>query len=295
VAVTAPATELVTSLADAYATCITLAKSHYENFPVASFFLPQKIRRDLYVAYAFCRHTDDLGDEAKGDRLRLLANWEQELLRVYGGQPTHPIMIALQDVVRRFEIPIEPFRKLIKANRMDQGRVRFETHDDLVRYCEHSAVPVGQIVLYLLSDQSEESMLLSSSTCIALQLSNFWQDVSRDFAMNRVYLPSEDMVRFGVTEHDLACATSNQALKDLLRFEVCRTQELFENGLPLIDRIHGRMKLGVALFSKSGIRVLSAIRGCDYDVLAKRPTVPALRKAWLVLSTVARLAVVNRP
>ena len=294
-AVTAPATELVTSLADAYATCIALAKSHYENFPVASFFLPQKIRRDLYVAYAFCRHTDDLGDEAKGDRLRLLANWEQELLRVYGGQPTHPIMIALQDVVRRFEIPIEPFRKLIKANRMDQGRVRFETHDDLVRYCEHSAVPVGQIVLYLLSDQSEESMLLSSSTCIALQLSNFWQDVSRDFAMNRVYLPREEMAMFGVAESDLARTAASPALKDLLRFEVARTQELFEKGFPLVERVHGRMKLDIALFSKGGLRVLSAIRGCDYDVLAKRPTVPAWRKIWMVLSTATRLAILKHP
>lgn len=294
-AVTARATGLVPSLADAYAACVALAESHYENFSVASRLLPQEIRRDLYVVYAFCRHTDDLGDEATGDRLALLADWERELVHVYGGQPTHPIMVALQDVVRRFEIPDEPFRKLIQANRMDQGHVRFETHDDLIRYCEHSAVPVGQMVLYLLRDRSVESRMLSDATCTALQLANFWQDVARDFAMDRVYLPREDMIRFGVAESDLARARASPAFKNLLRFEVGRTQELFENGLPLVDRVHGRMKLDIALFSKGGLQVLSAIRGRDYDVLAKRPTVPALRKLWLALSTAARLAVLQRP
>ena len=294
-AVTARATGLVPSLADAYATCVALAESHYENFSVASRLLPQEIRRDLYVVYAFCRHTDDLGDEATGDRLALLADWERELAHVYGGQPTHPIMVALQDVVRRFEIPDEPFRKLIQANRMDQGHVRFETHDDLIRYCEHSAVPVGQMVLYLLRDRSAESRMLSDATCTALQLANFWQDVARDFAMDRVYLPREDMIRFGVAESDLARARASPAFKNLLCFEVGRTQELFENGLPLVDRVHGRMKLDIALFSKGGLQVLSAIRGRDYDVLAKRPTVPALRKLWLALSTAARLAVLQRP
>lgn len=292
---TAPATGLVTSLAEAYAICVALTKSHYENFPVASRFLPQKIRRDLCVVYAFCRHTDDLGDEAEGDRLALLADWEQQLLRIYNGQPAHPIMIALQDVVQRFDIPVEPFRKIIQANRMDQGRVRFETHDDLVRYCEHSAMPVGQIVLFLIPDRSPESKVLSDVTCTALQLANFWQDVARDFAMNRVYLPREEMAMFGVAESDLARTAASPALKDLLRFEVARTQELFEKGFPLVERVHGRMKLDIALFSKGGLRVLSAIRGCDYDVLAKRPTVPAWRKIWMVLSTATRLAILKHP
>jgi squalene synthase HpnC len=295
VALTAQAAGLVPSLADAYAFCAALAQSHYENFSVASRLLPQELRRDLYVIYAFCRHTDDLGDEATGDRLALLTDWERELVHIYGGQPTHPIMVALQDVVRRFEIPDEPFRKLIQANRMDQGRVRFEAHDDLVRYCEHSAVPVGQMVLYLLTDRSAESKILSGATCTALQLANFWQDVARDFAMDRVYLPHEDMIRFGVAESDLARTAASPALKNLLRFEVGRTQELFEKGLPLVDRVHGRMKLGIALFSKGGLRVLSSIRDCDYDVLEKRPTVPALRKIWLTLSTAARLAILKRP
>jgi squalene synthase HpnC len=295
VAVTFRATGPIPSLEEAYATCTAIAEGHYENFSFASRLLPQEMRQDLYVIYAFCRHTDDLGDEAAGDRLALLADWERELVHVYGGEPKHPIMIALQDVVRRFGIPDEPFRKLIQANRMDQGRVRFGTYEELATYCEHSAAPVGQMVLYLLRDESAESRVLSDATCTALQLANFWQDVARDFAMDRVYIPQEDMVRFGVAESDLAHRSASPAFKNLLRFEVGRAQELFEKGLPLTDRVEGRMKLDIALFSKGGLRVLEAIRARDYDVLAKRPTVPALRKLWLALTTVVRLAILKRP
>ena len=150
-------------------------------------------------------------------------------------------------------------------------------------------------MLYLLRDHSAESQALSNATCTALQLANFWQDVARDFAMDRVYIPQEDMLRFGVAESDLALAKAGPAFKNLLRFEVGRAQELFEEGLPLVDRIDGRMKLDIALFSKGGLRVLEAIRDREYDVLSKRPTVPALRKLWLALSTVVRLAVLKRP
>jgi squalene synthase HpnC len=295
VAVTFRATGPTPSLEEAYATCTAIAEGHYENFSIASRLLPHDIRQYLYVIYAFCRHTDDLGDETAGDRLTLLADWERDFVHVYGGEPRHPIMIALQDVVRRFGISDEPFRKLIQANRMDQGRVRFETYEDLVTYCEHSATPVGQMVLYLLGDRTSESSALSDATCTALQLANFWQDVARDFAMDRVYIPQEDMIRFGVAESDLARGSASPAFKNLLRFEVGRAQELFESGLPLVDRVGGRMKLDIALFSKGGLRVLEAIRARDYDVLANRPTVPALRKLWLGLSTAARLAILKRP
>ena len=294
-AATVRATGPTPSLEEAYAACTAIAEGHYENFSIASRLLPQDLRQSIYAIYAFCRRTDDLGDEVQGDRLALLADWERELVHVYGGQPKDPIMVALQDVVRRFDIPDEPFRKLIQANRMDQGHVRFETYDELRDYCEHSATPVGQMVLYLLRDHSAESQALSNATCTALQLANFWQDVARDFAMDRVYIPQEDMLRFGVAESDLALAKAGPAFKNLLRFEVGRAQELFEEGLPLVDRIDGRMKLDIALFSKGGLRVLEAIRDREYDVLSKRPTVPALRKLWLALSTVVRLAVLKRP
>ena len=277
------------SLEDAYAYCASMAKGHYENFTVASLLLPKGLRPYFHAVYAFCRRTDDLGDEAAGDRLSLLDAWERELVHVYGGHPTDPIMVALQDVVRRFEIPDEPFRLLIQANRMDQGEVRFETYEELQHYCEHSANPVGRMVLYLFGDTTEESRRLSDATCTALQLTNFWQDVRRDYEAGRVYIPREDMARFGVTEQDLALPRGTPAFKNLLRFEVGRAQELFEEGLPLVDRVQGRAKLDIALFSQGGMRVLDAIRERDYDVLRKRPTVSKPRKLWLALTTSVRL------
>ena len=227
--------------------------------------------------------------------MALLSQWEADLVHVYGGNPTHPIMVALQDVVRRFDIPEDPFRRLIKANRMDQGKVRFQTYSDLIQYCEHSATPVGRMVLYVIGDTTEESHKLSDATCTALQLANFWQDVRRDYAMGRIYIPLEDMEQFGYTEQELARNVSNNAFRNLLRYEVARAQELFEQGLPLVDRLEGRVKLDIALFSKGGMRVLDAIRERDYDVLSKRPTVPTTRKLWLAATTSARLALRRRP
>ena len=291
---TVRATGPAPTLDEAYAHCAAIAQGHYENFSVASLLLSKGLRPAFHAVYAYCRHTDNLGDEAEGDRLAQLDDWERELVRVYGGQPTDPIMVALQDVVRRYAIPDEPFRKLIQANRMDQARVRFETFAEVQEYCAYSANPVGRMVLYLLGDSTEESGRLSDLTCTALQLANFWQDVKRDHIAGRVYLPREDMERFGVTEQDLAMPKASPAFKNLLRFEVGRAQELFEEGLPLVDRLHGRLKLDIALFSKGGIRVLEAIKARDYDVLAGRPTVPTSRKLWLALTTALRLALGRR-
>jgi squalene synthase HpnC len=204
-------------------------------------------------------------------------------------------MVALQDVVRRFDIPEEPFRRLIRANRLDQGNVRFQTYDDLLDYCSLSATPVGEMVLYVIGDASEESRRLSDATCTALQLANFWQDVRRDYEMGRIYIPLEDMAQFGYTEEDLAANVSNNAFRNLLHYEVARAQELFDEGLPLVGRLEGRMKLDIALFSKGGMRVLDAIRERDYDVLTKRPTVTAARKLWLAATTSARLTLRGRP
>jgi squalene synthase HpnC len=283
------------SLDEAYAACEAIAKGRYENFSVVTLFLPRSLRPYFNAVYAFCRHTDDLGDEANGDRLTLLDEWEQELDSVYAGTPTEPIMVALQDVVQRFGSSDEPFRKLIEANRMDQAKVRFQTYDDLLHYCEHSATPVGRMVLSLLGDDSAESRRLSDATCTALQLANFWQDVARDHAMGRIYLPLEDMQSFGYTEDELARYEANQAFRNLMRFQVQRAQDLFKRGLPLVQRLNGRVRLDVALFSKGGMHVLEAIHQQDYDVLSHRPTVSTLRKLWLTLTTAVRLAVLRRP
>ncbi len=301
------------SLAESYAYCADLARSHYENFTVISRFTPRRHRSALEAIYAFCRHTDDLGDEAAGDRLTLLDEWDAELSRALtpassAGQapalsqgergpegPTHPIMVALQDVVRRCRIPEEPFRKLIEANRMDQGSGRFETYGDVLHYCDHSANPVGRMVLHVLGAATEENVRLSDATCTALQLANFWQDVARDYAMGRIYIPLEDMRAFGCTEGQIADGVADGAFRDLMRFEVDRAQALFEEGLPLATRLSGRARLAVALFSRGGLRVLDAIRNQGYDVLSNRPTVTRSRKMWLILSTAARLTVLRRP
>ena len=285
------------SLAESYAYCADLARSHYENFTVVSRFTPRQHRPALEAVYAFCRHTDDLGDEAAGDRLALLDAWEAELDRAFAcaGEPTHPIMAALRDTIRRAQIPEEPFRKLIEANRMDQGPGRFETYADVLHYCDHSANPVGRMVLHVLGEASDENVRLSDATCTALQLANFWQDVARDYAMGRVYIPLEDMRAFGCAEEQIVSGVADRAFRDLMRFEVDRAQALFEEGLPLAARLNGRARLAVALFSKGGMRVLDAIRKQDYDVLSRRPVVTRSRKLWLILSTAARLSVLRRP
>ena len=283
------------SLAESYAYCGDLARSHYENFTVISRFTPRRHRPALEAVYAFCRHTDDLGDEAQGDRLAQLDEWEAELTLAYSGEPTHPIMVALQDTIRRAQMPEELFRKLIEANRMDQGTGRFETYADVLHYCDHSANPVGRMVLHVLGEATEENVRLSDATCTALQLANFWQDVARDYAMGRIYIPLEDVRAFGCTEEQLANGVADRAFRDLMRFEVDRAQALFEEGLPLAARLSGRARLAIALFSKGGMRVLDAIRRQDYDVLRERPVVTRSRKLWLILSTAARLAVLRRP
>ena len=277
-------------LDEAYAHCERLARSHYENFTVGSLLLPRGVRPYLYAVYAFCRHTDDLGDEVPGDRLAHLGEWEEALSQAYGGRPSHPILVALQNTIRRFDIPETPFRKLIQANRMDQGQVRFPTYHDLLHYCDHSANPVGRMVLHVLGDRSEESHRLSDATCTALQLANFWQDVKRDYDAGRVYLPLEDMERFGYSEADLAAGVVNDNLRELMAFEVDRAQGLFEQGYALIERLEGRFKLDIALFTKGGMSILDSIRRQDYDVLTDRPIVTPGRKLWLMASTALRLA-----
>ena len=289
------ATATPPSLTESYAYCADLARSHYENFTVISRFTPRQHRPALEAVYAFCRHTDDLGDEASGDRLALLNEWEAELSLAYSGEPAHPIMVALQDTIRRAQIPEELFRKLIEANRMDQGAGRFETYDDVLHYCDHSANPVGRMVLHVLGSATEENVPLSDATCTALQLANFWQDVARDYAIGRIYIPLEDMRAFGCTEEQIAQGVADKAFRDLMHFEVDRAQALFEEGLPLATRLSGRAKLAIALFSKGGMRVLGAIRKQDYDVLRERPVVTRSRKVWLIISTAARLTLLRRP
>ena len=281
-------------LAPAYRECIALARSHYENFTVAGRFLPKRLLPHVAAIYAYCRGVDDLGDEAAGDRLALLDAWEADLEQAYAGTPTAPHLQALQHTIRAFAIPPEPFRKLITANRMDQTQSRYATFADVLHYCEHSANPVGFLYLLLFGYDDEERRRLSDATCTALQLANFWQDVRRDWDKGRVYLPLEDMERFGYTEEELAEGVYNQAFRNLMAWEVERAQALFEQGLPLVESLEGTARLHVKLFSLGGMRVLDAIRAQGYDVLSKRPVVSGRRKAWLLAKTYLGMKLTRR-
>jgi squalene synthase HpnC len=233
--------------------------------------------------YAYCRGVDDLGDEAEGDRLALLDGWEAELRRCYDGDAHRPAFVALQETIRRFDIPPEPFLRLIEANRMDQRVSRYRTFTDLRAYCQNSANPVGHLVLYLFGYRDEERQRLSDETCTALQLTNFWQDVRRDLDKGRIYIPLEEMERFGCREADLLAARFDGRFRDLMAFQVRRTRELFRSGLELIPQVRGRLRLDLRLFSLGGLAVLDAIEGIGYDVLHRRPKLSRARKGWLAL------------
>ena len=279
---------------EGYAKCATLARSHYENFTVVSWFLPGDKRDHMNAIYAFCRSVDDLGDEYRGDRLAALDEWEADLRRCYDSTPLHPYMVALQATIRRFDLPIEPFLRLVEANRMDQATKRHRTFEDLEYYCVHSANPVGHLTLYVFGYRDEERHRLADFTCTALQLANFWQDVARDYRMGRIYIPLEDMERFGYTERQLAEGAVTESFRTLMRFEVERARGLFVRGLDLVDTLDGRFKLDVALFTKGGLSVLDAIERRDYDVLSGRPVVTRATKLRLMAATALKLGLTGR-
>lgn len=273
----------------AFAWCRAYARAHQENFTVVSWFLPKELRPHFYSLYSFCRMTDDLGDEARGDRLALLDRWESDLRDCYGGLREKPLFVALGATIDRYDIPADPFLRLIEANRIDQQVTRVETYNDLLHYCAHSATPVGRMVLYVLGYRDEHRQSLADATCIGLQLANFWQDVTVDFEKGRVYIPREDLRRFGVDEEAIRRREPTPAFRDLIRFEVARARELFERGRELEGLVDRRSRLDVRLFRLGGEAVLEAIEGAGYDVLTRRPTISKRRKASMALSNGIRL------
>ena len=272
------------SLQEAYAYCQRLARTHYENFSVATWFLPKRLRQHFFNVYAYCRISDDLGDET-GDTdasLMLLDEWETELNACYAGSPRHPVFVALAGTVREFDIPKHEFSDLLRAFRQDQSVVRYESFDDLLTYCRYSANPVGHLVLCLGGYHDSGRQQLSDYTCTALQLANFWQDVSPDFQKGRVYLPLEDLRRYGVTEAEIAGQQNTPEFVELMRFEVQRAREWFNRGLPLVGQVSRELALDIELFSRGGQEILNAIERQGYAVLGKRPAISRSRKLALV-------------
>ncbi|HTO69708.1 MAG TPA: squalene synthase HpnC [Myxococcota bacterium] len=245
-----------------------LARAETENFPVALFVLSRAQRRHLMAIYGFARLCDELGDSAPGDRLAQLDWLASDLDRAFAGQAKHPLVAKLEPSLRELALPRAPFDGLIEANRRDQTKSRYASWAELAEYCEYSANPVGRLVLHVFGAATPERIALSDRVCTALQLAEHCQDVGEDFRAGRVYLPAEDMARFGASEADLAKPSAPPALRKVLCFEVERARDLLDSGAALVPTLRGRARLAVAGFVAGGRAALDAIRHANFDVLA---------------------------
>ena len=264
--------------------CRDLAHRHYENFTVASWLLPRRLLPHFYSIYAYCRWADDLADET-GDPARsveLLDGWQEELERCYAGEAEHPVFVALGPTIREFDIPREPFLRLLSAFRQDQDKTRYATHDEVLAYCRDSANPVGRLVLYLGRCHDEERGKLSDSICTGLQLVNFCQDVARDWVKGRVYLPAETLQHAGCDESTFARGEATSAFRAALRTEVERAEDYLRGGRPLVEQLPRELRVDVALFAAGGLAIAQAIRACEFDVWHSRPTLSKLAQLRLL-------------
>jgi len=269
--------------------CRQLAQSHYENFLVASMFVPRRWRQDLYNVYAFCRTADDLADESPNCQVATAAldDFQRQLDDTFAGSPPPNLFLALADTIERYQLSKQPFDDLLAAFQQDQAMGRYESRQDVLDYCQCSANSVGQIILQMAGCCDPHQMALSDSICTALQLANFCQDVARDHAIGRIYFPREDWSRHQVDETMFAQSTTAEPLRQLLR-EYCELAEsMFLAGLPLANEVPRWLARDVKLFAHGGLATLQAIRAIDHDVLRVRPTVrkvhqcKLLAQAWL--------------
>jgi squalene synthase HpnC len=280
------------SLVDSLAYTRWLATSHYENFHVVSFLLPKRLHQDFYNVYSYCRWADDLGDEIgdTAESLRLLSWWRNELDAMYAARATHPVFVALGPTVQRYAIPRQPFSDLIDAFVQDQTVTRYRDWDELFGYCRNSANPVGRLVLYLCGYSDEKRQRLSDSTCSALQLANFWQDVTVDWQKDRVYIPLEVMKRHGCSVSQIAKREFDEPFRAVMREIVAKARELFRQGLPLVGMVDRRLSLDIDLFNRGGMRILDKIEEQGYDVLAARPKISKVERVTLLIGALARAA-----
>jgi squalene synthase HpnC/squalene synthase HpnD len=263
-----------------------LATHHYENFGVVSWLLPRDLHQHFYNVYSYCRWSDDLGDEIpdRARALELLTAWEEDLRHCWrhGEEPCHPVLIALRETVRAKHTPLRHYLDLLRAFRQDQKIQRYATWDSVLGYCNYSANPVGRLVLHLCDYRDEERQRLSDFTCTALQLANFWQDVSRDLEKGRIYIPIEDLAKHGLTETDIVARRFDSRYVALMKSLIARTRELFDAGMPLAQRVNGGLRTDIELFSRGGIAILDAIEASGYDTLSHRPSLSKWTKVKLL-------------
>lgn len=275
-----PGGETRLTFSEAQAYCRWLARTHYENFLVASRLVPARIRQHFYNIYAYCRWADDLSDEVADPQrsLGLLDWWSEQLRLCYRGRSTHPVLVALADTIEQFEIPDKPFLDLLHAFRQDQRVHDYETFDQLLGYCQNSADPVGHLVLRLGRCHNRQTVPLANSICTGLQLTNFLQDVRRDFEAGRIYLPRESRRRFGYHDEMFGRHEFNDAFQSLMRFEVERAESFLKRGLPLAELVPDWLRVDIHLFVQGGLAILDAIQRQHYNVWRRRPAIGKWRK-----------------
>src|ERR1700735_1626284 len=271
-----------------------LATHHYENFNVVSWLLPRELHQHFYNVYAYCRGSDDLADEVADSTraLQLLHGWEDELRLIYteGAAPLHPVLIALSETIRAKNIPIQPFSDLLRAFRRDQTAKRYATWDEVFDYCVYSANPVGRLVLYLCDYRDAARQKLSDATCTALQLANFWQDVSRDLEKGRIYIPFEELAAHRLTESDIVEKKFDERYVLLMKALIARTRELFDAGRPLSKTVKPFLRIDLEMFTRGGLAILDAIESSGYKSLMDRPSLSKFTQAKLLTQTLAATA-----
>jgi phytoene synthase len=279
-------------VAESFAYCEEMARSHYENFPVGSLLIPRNLRKYVYSIYAFARTADDFADEGYetggftvAQRLAALNEWERKLDDCYEGRADHPVFIALAETVKQLRLPIHLFRDLLSAFKQDVVKHRYESFDELLDYCARSANPVGRLILILFDYLDERLHQLSDCICTGLQLTNFWQDVEVDLRKDRIYLPQDEMARFGIAIDDLCERRFSQQYAALLNFQVERTKQLFEQGRALPSLVSGRLAVELRLTWLGGMRILERIEDLGYDTLNLRPTITTRDKIGLLLKS----------
>jgi squalene synthase HpnC len=282
------------SLELAYRYCERLARSHYENFPVGSLFIPSNLRRHVYAIYAFARTADDFADEeyssghTENERLVLLEQWRAMLEDSFSGKVDHPVFIALDHTRRCFDLTIEPFEDLLSAFIQDVTSRRYSDQAALIDYCRRSANPIGRLMLLLFGYREAQLHEWSDMICTGLQLTNHWQDVRVDLAKDRIYLPLEDLERFGVSVDQLRLSHSTDGLRDLMAYEVARTREMFVSGRPLCLHARGRLGMELRAIWLGGWRILERIEENRYDVLANRPVLTHADKLRVIAMSVRK-------
>jgi hydroxysqualene synthase len=273
----------------AYDYCERIARAHYENFPVGSVLVPKPLRKHFYSIYAFARTADDFADEgyaedyAGRERLDLLGEWREMLRASDAGQASHPVFVALAETRSRFNLPITLFEDLISAFMQDVTKRRYQGFDELRDYCRRSANPIGRLILLLFGHRDEQFHKWSDDICTALQLANHWQDVQVDLAKDRIYLPAEDLARFGVSHDDLRASRADERFKRLMKHEVARARGLFASGKPLCLAARGRLGVELRAVWLGGSRILDRLEANDYDVFTRRPVITSTDKLRILL------------